>query len=69
MNVDKAKSKKSRKKKIPGAPKKPLNPYMEFVKAERPKVKEEMGNVSLMEVAKELGRRWKNLSSAEKNCL
>ena len=43
------------------APKKPPTAYMEFVKEEKLRVQEEVGSTSIVEMAKELGKRWKNL--------
>ena len=42
----------------PTAPKRPLSAFMLFAKTERPKVVAELGNISVGEVGKELGRRW-----------
>ena len=52
--------------KNPSAPKPPLNPYLEFSGEERPRILEELGNLSATEVAKEVGIRWKNLAREEK---
>ena len=52
------KPKKSRKKDSL-APKAPLSSYIEFCKVERPKVLEEKNSLSMVEVGRELGRRWK----------
>ena len=49
-----------------GGPKKPCNSYLEFVKVERSKVLEELGSLSIAEVGKELGMRWKILPEAQK---
>ena len=58
---------KNRKKvKDPLAPKKPLNPYLEFAKAERENVLADLGPLSIGEIGKELGRRWKNLPLEQK---
>ena len=55
------------KKKLPNVPKKPPGPYLEFTKEERKKVREDLGpSASVVEVGRELGRRWKNLPLAEK---
>jgi len=45
-----------RKKAIP---KRPLSAYMWFCSDERPKVRAEMPNARITEIAKELGRRWR----------
>ena len=57
---------KKHKKKNPLAPKLPLSSYMEFAKQQRPNVLAEKGSLSLIEVGKELGRRWQDLSKPEK---
>jgi hypothetical protein len=61
-----AASPKQKKKRNPLAPKLPLTSYMEFAKSERPTILKDLGNLSLVEVGKELGRRWKSLSEEEK---
>ena len=55
-----------RAKKDPLAPKPPLNSYMEFARDERPKVLQDLGQVSTTEVGKEIGLRWKNLKEDER---
>ena len=50
-----------KKQKDPLAPKKPIGPYLEFAKEERVKVLAELGSMTIGEVGKELGKRWKNL--------
>jgi len=55
------KSKKGRKVKQlkdPLAPKKPKSPFMLFSDDMRPTIREELGNLSLGNMGKELGRRW-----------
>jgi len=42
----------------PAAPKRPMSAFMLYAKAERPKIVAELGNISVGEVGKELGRRW-----------
>ena len=54
-----------KKQKNPLAPKKPLGPYLEFAKTERAAVLADLGSPTTVEVARELGRRWKNLPLAE----
>jgi hypothetical protein len=49
-----------------GGSKKKLSSYMLFAKAERPKVKKEMPDLSFGEVGKELGKRWRALSDKQK---
>ena len=41
--------------------KQPLNPYLEFARVERPKILAELGNLSVSEVGRELGKRWASL--------
>lgn len=53
--------------KDPNAPKKPLSAYFLFSQEERLKVKEESPDLSITEVAKELGRRWATLDPALKH--
>ena len=57
---------KNKKKRNPLAPKAPLSSYMEFASKERAKILEDLGNLNLVEVGRELGRRWKSLSEQEK---
>ena len=52
--------------KDPMAPKRPMSSYLEFAKEERAQVLADKGKLSLVEVGKELGRRWQNLPSEEK---
>ena len=59
-------TKKKRSKKSPDAPKQPLTSYLEFAKIERAAILNDGGNLSLTDVGKELGRRWKNLPASEK---
>ena len=66
MRSRKVKSAKSLRKKLPDGMKRPLSSYMEFVKEERPKVLLECGTLSLGEIGKELGRRWKSLDEGAK---
>jgi hypothetical protein len=54
--------KPQKKKKDPHAPKQPLSAYFLFSQEERLKVKAEHPNFSICEVAKELGRRWAEMS-------
>ena len=53
-------------KRIPGAPKQPLSPFMEFVKEERKTILQDLGKLSLQEMGKELGRRWRCLDASVK---
>jgi hypothetical protein len=41
-----------------GVPKKPLSAYFEFAKEERIKVQAQLGSLSIVEMGKELGKRW-----------
>jgi len=50
--------KKKRMAKDPNAPKRALSAFFWFCNDERPKVKASMGESTVTEVAKELGRRW-----------
>lgn len=52
--------------KDPNAPKKPLSAYFLFSQEERLKVKNENPDLSITEVAKELGKRWATLDPAVK---
>ena len=52
-------------KRLPGAPKPPLNSYMEFFKEERVRVMAE-GTVSTMDISKIIGERWRTLNVEEK---
>ena len=54
--------KNKKKVKDPLAPKKPLNPYLEFAKAERENVLADLGPMTIGEIGKELGRRWRTLN-------
>ena len=58
MNVYKP----QKKKKDPNAPKQPLSAYFIFSQEERLKVKGQNPSFSICEVAKELGRRWAEMS-------
>ena len=57
--------KKPRKKKEPGAPKNPLSAYMFFVKEKRADVKAENPEMSTQDIAKEMGRLWKEDFASE----
>ena len=60
------KSKPLKKLKDPQAPKKPITSFIAFSMAERVKIKEDLGNLSVAEVGKELGRRWTELNVESK---
>ena len=64
--VEQRKPRKFKKPRDPLAPKAPLSSYMEFARRERPRVVEELRSPGLVEVGRELGRRWKSLTQAEK---
>ena len=49
-----------------GGPKKPLSPYIEFAQVERMKIQTELGALSIIEMGKELGKRWQNLPKEQK---
>ena len=57
---------KSKPKKDPTMPKKPLSSYFLFSQEERLKIKVENPSFSIGECAKELGRRWAVVSPEEK---
>ena len=65
-SVEQSKPSKGKKSRDPLAPKAPLSSYMEFARQERLKVMEELANPDLVEVGRELGRRWKSLTQEEK---
>ena len=52
--------------KDPAAPKRPMGSFFLFGEEERPRVMAELGNISVGEVAKELGRRWAVLDKDRK---
>lgn len=57
----------SRKKKDPNAPKRALSAFFHFCNDERPKVKAHLGEATVGEVAKELGRRWQECNDDQKS--
>ncbi|CAF1331048.1 unnamed protein product [Rotaria sp. Silwood1] len=59
--------KRERKPKDPHAPKKPLSAYFLFCADERPKVHGSQTGMSVSDVARELGIRWKNAPIELKN--
>jgi hypothetical protein len=59
--------KRERKPKDPHAPKKPLSAYFLFCADERPKVHGSQSGMSVSDVARELGVRWKNAPIELKN--
>ena len=54
----KTKRKAPKSLKDPSAPKRPLSSFLLFAGEERPRVMAELGNISVGEVGKEMGRRW-----------
>ena len=52
--------------KDPAAPKRPMSSFFLFGKEERPRVMAQLGNISVGEVGKELGRRWAVLDKDRK---
>ena len=52
-------------KRLPGAPKLPLNSYMEFFKEERVRIMSE-GSATTLEISKIVGERWRKLTDEEK---
>ena len=55
-----------KQKKDPLAPKGPLSSFLEFGKVERSKILSDLGSLPLVEVGKELRRRWKLLDQETK---
>jgi len=62
----KKRARKSKKEKDPHAPKRPVNAYMEYAKAERETVRKENPKMQPKEIVSELGARWKKMSDSEK---
>jgi hypothetical protein len=62
----KTRTTKGKKQKDPNAPKRPLSAYFLFSAAERAKIKEAHPDFGVTEIAKELGKRWKTISAADK---
>ena len=60
------KPKKTTKKKVKKGPKRPASAFIFFSKVERPKLKAENPDMAFGDIGKELGKRWKALSDAEK---
>ena len=46
--------------------KRKMNPFMKFAKQERPKIMKSMPGASIPAIGKELGKRWRALSEADK---
>lgn len=64
--ADGGRGKGGRKKKDPNAPKRALSAFFHFCNDERPKVKAELGEATVGEIAKELGRRWQACTEQDK---
>ena len=67
---DKSKAIGKRKAKAikdPLAPKRPLSAFFQFSQEQRPVVMAELGNISVAEVGKELGKRWAALEKETKS--
>ena len=58
--------KKTTKKKVKKGPKRPASAFIFFSKVERPKLRAENPDMAFGEIGKELGKRWKAMSDAEK---
>ena len=61
------KKKKPKALKDPSAPKRPLSAFFQFSQEQRPVVMAELGNISVTEVGKELGKRWAALDKETKS--
>ena len=62
---DESKTKKKRQKKDPNAPKKAMTSYLAYSNEQRPLIKQEQPSLSMTEISKVIGQRWKALSSEE----
>jgi len=58
--------KKAKKTKDPNAPKRATTAYFFFLADERPRTKEEVPGISVTELSKVVGAKWKELSDADK---
>lgn len=63
----KGEGKRKKRAKDPNAPKRPLSAFFWFCNDERPKVKAQMQEATVGEVAKELGRRWNECTEDQKS--
>ena len=63
---DAAPARKTKAKKDPNAPKRPMHAYMWFCKDKRDEVKATLKDPSITEISKKLGEAWKLLSDDEK---
>jgi len=64
---EKGKGKKRKRSKDPNAPKRSLSAFFWFCQDERPKVKETNNDLTVGEVAKELGKRWNEVPEEMKS--
>merc|ERR1711982_255690 len=62
----KGEEKKQRKKKDPNAPKRPMSAYFLFMNATRPTVRKENPDASIGDVAKILGKMWREIEPEDK---
>jgi hypothetical protein len=62
----KVKRKRVKKEKDPNAPKRPLTAFFLYSTFARPEVKDELGDVSPVEINNEILRRWKEMPPLEK---
>lgn len=62
----KVKRKRVKKEKDPNAPKRPLTAFFLYSTFARPEVKDELGDVSPVEINNEILRRWKEMAPLEK---
>lgn len=58
--------KKKKKTKDPNAPKRPTTAYFYFAAARRPEIREDMGALSVTEVATLIGQKWRELTDEDK---
>ena len=65
--LEKKKAEKKKKKKDPNAPKGAKSAYMCFCKEMREKLLKESPSISVPEVGKECGRKWKEISPSQKS--
>ncbi|XP_003746804.1 high mobility group protein DSP1-like [Galendromus occidentalis] len=59
--------KAARKEKDPNAPKRALSAFFHFCQDERPKVRAELGQSTVGEVAKQLGKKWQECTGEQKS--
>lgn len=62
----KVKRKRVKKEKDPNAPKRPLTAFFLYSTFARPEVKDELGDVSPVEINNEILKRWKEMAVGEK---